>query len=66
MAELFWLSDEQWAAIRPLLPHWRGKPRPVASSRGKANAARRVMHGRAGHNDSQTAGTPSEANETAT
>jgi transposase len=27
MAELFWLSDTQWAAIAPLLPHFGGKPR---------------------------------------
>lgn len=27
MAELFWLSDEQWAAIEPLLPHLGGKSR---------------------------------------
>ena len=27
MAELFWLSDEQWAVIEPLLPHLGGKPR---------------------------------------
>ena len=27
MAELFWLSDRQWAAIEPLLPHLGGKPR---------------------------------------
>ena len=27
MAELFWLSDKQWAAIEPLLPHLGGKPR---------------------------------------
>ena len=26
MAELFWLSDEQWAAIEPLLPNLGGKP----------------------------------------
>ena len=26
MAELFWLNDEQWAAIEPLLPRLRGKP----------------------------------------
>lgn len=27
MAELFWLSDEEWAAIEPLLPRLGGKPR---------------------------------------
>jgi len=27
MAELFWLSDRQWAAIAPLLPRLGGKPR---------------------------------------
>ena len=27
MAELFWLSDTQWAVIEPLLPHLGGKPR---------------------------------------
>ena len=27
MAELFWLSETQWAAIEPLLPHLGGKPR---------------------------------------
>lgn len=27
MAELFWLSDRQWATIEPLLPHLGGKPR---------------------------------------
>ena len=27
MAELFWLSDTQWAAIKPLLPKFGGKPR---------------------------------------
>ncbi len=27
MAELFWLNDEQWAAIEPLLPHPGGEPR---------------------------------------
>ena len=27
MAERFWLSDAQWAAIEPLLPHLGGKPR---------------------------------------
>ena len=27
MAEQFWLSDEQWAVIEPLLPHLGGKPR---------------------------------------
>lgn len=27
MAELFWLSDRQWAAIEQLLPHLGGKPR---------------------------------------
>ena len=27
MAELFWLSDRQWAVIKPLLPHLGGKPR---------------------------------------
>jgi len=28
MARLFWLSDEAWASIDPLLPHGRpGKPR---------------------------------------
>jgi transposase len=27
MAELFWLSDGQWASIEPLLPHLGGKPR---------------------------------------
>ena len=27
MAELFWLSDKQWAVIEPLLPHLGGKPR---------------------------------------
>jgi len=27
MAELFWLSDTQWAAIAPLLPSFGGKPR---------------------------------------
>lgn len=27
MAELFWLSDKQWASIEPLLPHLGGKPR---------------------------------------
>ena len=27
MAELFWLSDAQWAAIEPLLPDLGGKPR---------------------------------------
>ena len=27
MAELFWLSDVQWAAIAPLLPCLGGKPR---------------------------------------
>lgn len=27
MADLFWLSDKQWAAIEPLLPHLGGKPR---------------------------------------
>ena len=27
MAELFWLSDAQWAAIEPLLPRLGGKPR---------------------------------------
>src|SRR5829696_2651516 len=27
MTERFWLSDAQWAAIEPLLPHLGGKPR---------------------------------------
>ena len=27
MAEFFWLNDEQWAVIEPLLPHLGGKPR---------------------------------------
>lgn len=27
MSELFWLSDTQWDAIRPLLPRLGGKPR---------------------------------------
>lgn len=27
MAELFWLSDTQWAVIEPRLPHLGGKPR---------------------------------------
>src|SRR5436305_11627140 len=27
MTERFWLSDTQWAAIEPLLPHLGGKPR---------------------------------------
>lgn len=27
MGERFWLSDTQWAAIEPLLPHLGGKPR---------------------------------------
>ena len=27
MADLFWLSDRQWAVIKPLLPHLGGKPR---------------------------------------
>jgi transposase len=27
MAETFWLSDAQWAAIEPLLPSFGGKPR---------------------------------------
>lgn len=27
MAELFWLSDQQWAVIAPLLPRLGGKPR---------------------------------------
>src|SRR6516165_7579577 len=27
MAELFWLSDAQWALIEPLLPDLGGKPR---------------------------------------
>ena len=27
MADLFWLSDAQWAAIEPLLPRLGGKPR---------------------------------------
>ena len=27
MGELFWLSDVQWTAIEPLLPHLGGKPR---------------------------------------
>src|SRR5579863_3396067 len=27
MAELFWLNDEQWAAIEPRLPKLGGKPR---------------------------------------
>ena len=27
MADLFWLSDMQWAAIEPLLPSFGGKPR---------------------------------------
>ena len=27
MAELFWLSETQWAAIAPLLPSFGGKPR---------------------------------------
>ena len=27
MAETFWLSDTQWAAIAPLLPSFGGKPR---------------------------------------
>jgi transposase len=27
MAELFWLSDKQWAVIEPRLPHLGGKPR---------------------------------------
>lgn len=27
MAELFWLSDKQWAAIKPHLPDRGGKPR---------------------------------------
>jgi len=27
MAETFWLSDVQWAAIEPLLPSFGGKPR---------------------------------------
>ena len=27
MAEQFWLSDEQWAVIEPLLPRLGGKPR---------------------------------------
>lgn len=27
MTDRFWLSDRQWAAIEPLLPHLGGKPR---------------------------------------
>ena len=27
MGERFWLSDAQWTAIEPLLPHLGGKPR---------------------------------------
>ena len=27
MGDRFWLSDTQWAAIEPLLPHLGGKPR---------------------------------------
>ena len=27
MAELFWLSDTQWAVLEPLLPRLGGKPR---------------------------------------
>jgi transposase len=27
MSKLFWLSDTQWTAIEPLLPHLAGKPR---------------------------------------
>jgi Putative transposase of IS4/5 family (DUF4096) len=27
LSKLFWLSDTQWAAIEPLLPHLDGKPR---------------------------------------
>ena len=27
MAELFWLTDRQWAIIKPLLLHLGGKPR---------------------------------------
>jgi transposase len=27
MAETFWLTDKQWAAIAPLLPSFGGKPR---------------------------------------
>lgn len=27
MADLFWLSDQQWALIEPLLPRLGGKPR---------------------------------------
>ena len=27
MSEFFWLNDQQWAVIKPLLPHLGGKPR---------------------------------------
>jgi len=26
MSRLFWLNDEQWSQIEPLLPHYGGPP----------------------------------------